>query len=152
MKVVLYRPEIPQNTGNIARTCSLTGSSLILIPPIGFFLNSQTVRRSSVRYVRTEDIEVWEKGENEWLKQFGSSCWMFSTRGELRYDQVIYEQFPVLLFGSESSGLPDLWLEKFPQRTVKIPILTKGGSLNLSNSVSIAIYEVLRQRDFLPIN
>ncbi|WP_108624456.1 TrmH family RNA methyltransferase [Candidatus Similichlamydia epinepheli] len=149
MKVVLYRPEIPQNTGNIARTCSLTGSSLMLIPPVGFFLHSSTIRRSSVRYLQTEDIEVWNNGEDKWLEEFGDLCWMFSTRGQIRYDQVVYGQSPILLFGSESLGLPDLWIKNFPQRTVYIPLLQKKGSLNLSNAAAIAIYEVLRQRNFL---
>ncbi|RDB31357.1 tRNA (cytidine(34)-2'-O)-methyltransferase [Candidatus Similichlamydia laticola] len=148
MKVVLYRPEIPQNTGNIARTCAATGCSLLLIPPLGFFLDAKTVRRSSVQYMPTKDIQIWDKGEEAWLEQMGASCWMFSTKGQLRYDQVRYEEDPILLFGRESSGLPKQWLERHPERSVRIPVKNECHSLNLSNAVSIALYEVLRQKEF----
>lgn len=149
MKIVLYRPEIPQNTGNIARTCAATGCSLLVIPPLGFFLHTKKVKRSSVHYMPTDEIVVWDKGEEAWLETVGASCWMFSTRGQLRYDQVVYEENPILLFGPESSGLPKSWIERYPEKSVRIPVRNEQNySLNLSNAVAITIYEVLRQREF----
>jgi len=145
MKIILFQPEIPQNTGNIARTCSVTQAGLMLVRPFSFSLSSRFVKRAGLDYwddVKVEEIEDLE----EYLQTTTHPFYFFSSKVEKSYTDVKYEEDSLLIFGNETSGLPSTFIERWPDRFVTIPMKKKGRCLNLSNSVAIAIYEVLRQQ------
>ena len=145
MKVILFQPEIPQNTGNIARTCSVTQTGLMLVRPFSFSLSSRFVKRAGLDYwddVKLEEIEDLE----EFLQSTTHPFYFFSSKVEKPYTDVKYEEDSLLIFGNETSGLPLTFIERWPDRFVTIPMKKKGRCLNLSNSVAIAIYEALRQQ------
>lgn len=147
-KVVLYQPEIPQNVGNIARTCAATGTALHLVRPLGFQWNSPKLRRAGLDYWPALDYVLHDSWQAflEALSQ-GSRVWAFSSKVPRLYTEVQYRPGDYLLFGPESRGLPPEVLGRFP--SVTIPMPGQGGrSLNLSVAVGIGLYEALRQTGF----
>lgn len=150
INIVLYQPEIPPNTGNIARTCAITGSKLHLIKPLGFSIDDKQVKRAGLDYWHLLDLEVHESLE-DFLKKYGSQPMFFSsTKATKYYHEVTYTDECFIVFGRETSGLPALIHETYPEQRIKIPMLQNEAarSLNLSNSAAIVLYEALRQISF----
>jgi len=147
--VVFYEPEIPPNTGNVIRLCSVTGATLHLIKPLGFSLEDKKLRRAGLDYSEFSELKVYENWEH-FLENCGENrIFAISTKGSTRYDQVEYVSGDYLLFGPETRGLPDEIREADEIKAVlKIPMLPGMRSLNLSNSASIILYEAWRQLDF----
>ena len=148
MHIVLVHPEIPPNTGNVARTCVLTGSRLHLVEPLGFSLDQKEVKRSGLDYWPYLDLDVHLDFDSLKEKYPEGRYLYFSTRGRRYYHQVHYKSDDFLVFGSETSGLPEQVLEQAEQ-ILRIPINERiPRSLNLGNSVALVLYEALRQQDF----
>ena len=148
VNIVLVEPEIPQNTGNIARTCAITGSRLHLVRPLGFDISDRAVKRAGLDYWHLLDLRVYENLE-EFLRRHGSEpLWLATTKGAVRYTDVSFEEECWLLFGRESAGLPAHLRESYPDRCIRIPMLQGARSMNLGNSVALLCYEALRQRGF----
>lgn len=148
MHIVLYQPEIPQNTGNIARTCAATGSILDLIKPLGFDISDKQVKRAGLDYWHLVTVRVHESYEDFLAAYPGAELHFFSTKAKHVYSEEIYGETPFLVFGPETRGLPEELLYKEYDRSVRIPMIAEARSLNLSNSVAVATFEVLRQRGF----
>ena len=148
LNIVLHEPEIPQNCGNIARTCAATGSVLHLIKPLGFDISEKAVRRAGLDYWHLVDVRVYEGLEDFFSKNQVKQLWCLSTKAPRSYTEACFEDGCYLLFGKETKGLPEDLLFAHPDTCVRIPMRNHLRSLNLSNSVAIAVYEVLRQYDF----
>jgi tRNA (cytidine/uridine-2'-O-)-methyltransferase len=150
INVVLFQPEIPPNTGNIARTCAITGAKLHLIKPLGFDIDEKSVKRAGLDYWHLLDLEVHESLE-EFLEKYGDKeIYLSTTKATKYYDEVNYSEDCFIVFGRETSGLPAMMHERYENNRIKIPMRQNEAarSLNLSNSAAIIIYEVLRQLDF----
>ncbi len=148
MHIVLYQPEIPQNTGNIARTCAATGMTLHLIKPLGFSLEDRYLKRAGLDYWNMLQYRVYE-GFEELLQACPNARMHYlSTKAARSYTQAVYEKDDFLVFGCETRGLPESLLKKVYDRCVRIPMVNGARSLNLSNSVAIVAYEALRQQGF----
>jgi tRNA (cytidine/uridine-2'-O-)-methyltransferase len=147
--IALYEPEIPPNTGNIIRLCANTGSCLHLIEPLGFELDDKRMRRAGLDYREFADVIVHENFE-VFLTHMGEKrIFPCSTRGRQRYSNVAFEAGDCLLFGPETRGLPHPVMDRFEkERCLRIPMLPNNRSLNLSNAVSIIVYESWRQQGF----
>jgi tRNA (cytidine/uridine-2'-O-)-methyltransferase len=148
--VVLHQPEIPYNTGSVGRTCVATGAKLWLVRPLGFRLDDYYLRRAGLDYwehLAWEVVDDWQA-----LEQKLPLCvpWLFTKCGALVHSDVRYQPGDVFVFGRESSGLPAAILEKYPDRQVRIPLRGEVRSLNLSNSVAVALYEARRQLGWSP--
>ena len=148
MNIVLHEPEIPANTGNIGRTCVATGTSLHLIKPLGFDISDKAVRRSGMDYWKELDLHVYEDFEEFVEKNPGARIYMATTKARKAYTEVEYKGNDFIMFGKESAGIPEEILVKYEDTSVRIPMIGEIRSLNLSNSVSIILYEALRQQDF----
>lgn len=148
MNIVLHEPEIPANTGNIGRTCVATGTSLHLIKPLGFDISDKAVRRAGMDYWKELDLHVYENFEEFVEKNPGARIYMATTKARKAYTEVEYEGNDFIMFGKESAGIPEEILVKYEKTSVRIPMIGEIRSLNLSNSVSIILYEALRQQDF----
>lgn len=146
--IVLVEPEIPQNTGNIARTCAATGSILHLVKPLGFDISESAVRRAGLDYWQYTDVRVHEDLEETFLALQGLSCFFFTTKAEKCYADVSYPADCALFFGKETKGLDEELLIKNKAGCVRIPMVGERRSLNLSNCVAVAVYEALRQQAF----
>ena len=146
--IVLYEPEIPQNTGNIVRTCKSTGSVLHLIEPLGFLIEDKKLKRAGLDYWHDMDIRVHKDFEAFLVANPDPRIWLVETYGDIYYSQVEYRDGDYLVFGKETAGLPLSVREQFPGRCVRIPMVKDNRSLNLSNSVAIVLYEALRQNGF----
>ncbi|MBQ8080873.1 MAG: tRNA (cytidine(34)-2'-O)-methyltransferase [Clostridia bacterium] len=148
MNVVLYAPEIPQNTGNIARTCAATGSDLYLIEPLGFRLEDKYLKRAGLDYFSMVRITVLPTFERL-MERFPEAVYHFaSTKAPRSFTQAAYGPDDFLVFGCETKGLPESLLSRVYDRCVRIPMRPGARSLNLSNSVAIVLYEALRQNGF----
>ncbi|MBP3650109.1 MAG: tRNA (uridine(34)/cytosine(34)/5-carboxymethylaminomethyluridine(34)-2'-O)-methyltransferase TrmL [Clostridia bacterium] len=148
MHIVLYQPEIPQNTGNIARTCAATGSMLHLIKPLGFSLEDKYLKRAGLDYWRMMQYRVYEDFQ-ELLNTYPNARMHFlSTKAPRSYTEATYQPDDFLVFGCETRGLPESLLEKVYDRCVRIPMVPDARSLNLSNSVAIVLYEALKSNGF----
>ena len=148
MNIVLYQPEIPPNTGNIARTCACTGSSLHLIRPLGFSTDEKAVRRAGLDYWDKLDIYYYDNLE-ELFAQYQDNNFYFATKfADNYYDEVEYQEDDFLVFGRETAGLPDYILESHSENCIRIPMRENIRSLNLANSVAIILYEGLRQNNW----
>ncbi|MGE5528625.1 MAG: tRNA (uridine(34)/cytosine(34)/5-carboxymethylaminomethyluridine(34)-2'-O)-methyltransferase TrmL [Patescibacteria group bacterium] len=143
--VVLYEPEIPQNTGNIARLCAATGAVLHLIEPLGFFLDDSRMKRAGLDY--WDEVEVRRHaGWGAFTSAHpDAACWYFSTRGQKSYTEADFRAGDFLVFGPETRGLPAGLLEAAPGRCLRLPMRPGARSLNLANTVAVAVYEALRQ-------
>lgn len=151
LTVALIEPEIPQNTGNIARTCSATGTRLALVHPLGFSLDEKHLRRAGLDYWDGLDKVEYPDTATFLSSLDGKDVWYFSARAKLCYDQADYGSLSddvVLVFGKESVGLPDSIVEANPDRCLRLPMMEGRRSLNLSNTVAIAVYEYWRRRGF----
>lgn len=146
--VVLFEPEIPQNTGNIARTCAATGSSLHLIKPLGFSLEDKYLKRAGLDYWSLLDLHVYENLEDFYVKNPDAEIYYFSKKTRYVYTDVAYPDEVYLMFGKETKGIPEDELKRHFDHTVRIPMREGLRSLNLSNAVAIGVYEALRQRNF----
>lgn len=147
LHIVLHQPQIPQNTGNIARTCGATGATLHLIHPLGFQVTDAKLKRAGLDYWHLLSIYHYEDLEAFFAKNQGTNYY-FTTKASQKYTEVRYQKPAYLFFGREDAGLPKTLLEQDPSHCVRIPMKTEARSLNLSNSVAIAGYEVLRQWGF----
>lgn len=149
LHVVLFEPEIPPNTGNIIRLCANTGCRLHLIEPLGFRLDDKQLRRAGLDYHEYANLQVhpsWSACAEHFT---GARIFACTTKGQQRYDQVFYQAGDVLLFGPESRGLPLEVREKVPAaQRIYLPMCPQNRSLNLSNAVSVMVYEAWRQLDF----
>ena len=146
--VVLHEPEIPQNTGNIARTCAATGSTLHLIKPLGFSLDDKYMKRAGLDYWSLLDVRIYENVEEFYEKNPGAEVYYFSKKAQHVYADVKYPEEVYLMFGKETKGIPVDILKAHEDHTVRMPMREGLRSLNLSNAVAIGVYEVLRQHDF----
>jgi tRNA (cytidine/uridine-2'-O-)-methyltransferase len=142
---VLYQPEIPQNTGNIGRTCVAVGAKLWLVRPLGFRLDAKHLRRAGLDYWQHLDWEVVDRWEDVTRRIPDERMWLFSKTAATLYCDVVYQPGDVLVFGPETTGLPRTLLSQYPDRLLRIPIRPQARSLNLSNAVAVAAYEPLRQ-------
>lgn len=144
VKIVLYQPQIPQNTGNIVRTCSVTGSSLILVPPLGFSIKDRWLKRAGLDYWEGVQVEILEDLEST-LDTLSGNFYFFSSKVEKRYTDIVFTQNDWLIFGSETDGLPARFQQKWPEKFATIPMVSEARCLNLATSVGIVTYEALRQ-------
>lgn len=153
MNIVLHQPEIPANTGNIGRTCVATGSTLHLIEPLGFRLTGKELKRAGMDYWEHLDVRRYMNFEEFLEKNFNdehpqAKLWMATTKAKKTYTEVNYGPDDYIMFGKESAGIPEEILVDYEDTCIRIPMLDKVRSLNLSNSVSIVLYEALRQNEF----
>ena len=148
MNIVLHQPEIPANTGNIGRTCVATGSTLHLIEPLGFRLNEKDLKRAGMDYWDKLDVRRYINFEDFLVKNPNAKIWMATTKAKHVYTEVEYGPDDYIMFGKESAGIPEEILVDYEDTCVRIPMLDEIRSLNLSNSVSIMLYEALRQNGF----
>ena len=147
--IVLVEPEIPQNAGNIARTCSVTGSKLHLVRPLGFEVTDKQLKRAGLDYWQYLDITYYDSIEEVMDKHYnGNNFWFFSTKAKNIHSDVSYKDGDFLVFGKETKGLPEPLLEKYYDSCVRLPMMGQMRSLNLSNSVCVGVYEALRQNDY----
>ena len=148
LNVVLVEPEIPQNCGNIARTCAATGARLHLIRPLGFDISDKMVKRAGLDYWHLVEVLDYENLEDFFQKNDVKQMWCLSTKAPRSYTQAQFEDECYLFFGKETKGLPEDFLEAHRDCCIKLPMREQARSLNLSNSVAITVYEALRQLDF----
>ena len=148
LHVVLVAPEIPQNTGNIARTCAATGSVLHLVKPLGFDISDAAVRRAGLDYWHLVEVRVYEDLDDFFAKNDVKQMRLFSTKAPRAYTEADYEDGCYLLFGRETKGLPEDFLNAHYDCCVRIPMRDEARSLNLSNSVAVGVFEALRQQQF----
>ena len=152
LNIVLVEPEIPQNTGNIARTCAAIGAKLHLVKPLGFDISEKQVKRAGLDYWDKLDIEEHEN-LNEFLEKYKKDLdkmFLVSTKSKHTYSEIEYNKYDEVffLFGKETKGLPEELLKKYIDKAIRIPMKEGLRSLNLSNSVAIVVYEALRQNNF----
>lgn len=146
--IVLVEPEIPQNTGNIARTCAATGCVLHLVEPLGFVIDDKKLKRAGLDYWHLLDIRTYPDLETFWEKNAGGTYYYLSTKAPRAYTEAVFRDGDYLLFGKETRGLPESVLAEHPERCLRIPMREGARSLNLSNSVAVTVFEALRQTDF----
>ena len=146
--IVLHEPEIPQNTGNIARTCAATGASLHLIRPMGFEVDDKKLKRAGLDYWDKLDITYYDGLADFNAKHPDAKIYYVTTKGRHLYTKVEYPEEVFIMFGKESAGLPEELLFQHPDQAVRLPMRENLRSLNLSNTVAIAVYEILRQYEF----
>ena len=148
INIVLLEPEIPANTGNIGRTCVATGCRLHLIEPLGFRLNEKALKRAGMDYWKDLDVTTYINYEDFLEKNPGAKIYMATTKGQHVYSDVKFEPDCYIMFGKESAGIPEEILLEHPNEAIRIPMMGETRSLNLANSVSIVLYEALRQNGF----
>ena len=148
INIVLLEPEIPQNTGNIARTCAATGASLHLIRPLGFEIDNAKLKRAGLDYWDKLNITYYDGLDDFYSKHPSDEIYYFSTKAPKCYSDIQYPEDTYIMFGKETRGLPEELLYKNRDYCVRIPMRDSLRSLNLSNSVAIAVYEILRQDNF----
>ncbi|MBO5432628.1 MAG: tRNA (uridine(34)/cytosine(34)/5-carboxymethylaminomethyluridine(34)-2'-O)-methyltransferase TrmL [Clostridia bacterium] len=145
LNIVLVEPEIPQNTGNIARTCAATGARLHIVKPMGFSIDDKKLKRAGLDYWYLLDLTYYENLDDFFEKNKGGNFFFFTTKARKAHSDVDYPDKAYLIFGKETKGLPEELLLEHPDECVRIPMIDDARSLNLSNSVAIGVYEALRQ-------
>lgn len=150
--IVLVEPEIPQNTGNIARTCAATGCTLHLVKPLGFEISDKYLKRAGLDYWEFVEVKIWDSFDALVAAYPVGNYYFFTTKGRKRHVDASFKDGDFLVFGKETAGLPEELLIKHPENCLRIPMMGELRSLNLSNSVAIAVYEGLRQLDFESFN
>lgn len=150
--IVLVEPEIPQNTGNIVRTCAATGCRLHLVRPLGFEVTDKYLKRAGLDYWKDAEIFYYDSVEEVFEKFPSASFYFFTTKARKAYTSAEYKEGDFLVFGKETRGLPEELLKENEEGCVRIPMIGETRSLNLSNSVAIAVYEGLRQLGFEGFN
>jgi tRNA (cytidine/uridine-2'-O-)-methyltransferase len=148
INIVLVEPEIPQNTGNIARTCAATGAALHLVGPLGFSISDRYLKRAGLDYWKYVDLKYYNNLEEFFYLNKGANFLFCTTKAQKSYHEIQYSEDCFLLFGRETKGLPESLLKSNYEKCIRIPMLDNIRSLNLSNSVAIVLYEALRQNDF----
>ena len=148
MHIVLHQPEIPQNTGNIGRTCVATNTSLHLIEPLGFRLGEKELKRAGMDYWDKLDVTRYVDYQDFVDKHPGAKIWYATTKAKKAYTEVSFGMDDFIMFGKESAGIPEEILVDNEETCIRIPMGEEIRSLNLSNSVAIVLYEALRQNDF----
>ena len=152
LNIVLFEPEIPANTGNIGRTCVATNTRLHLIEPLGFRLDEKSLKRAGMDYWSNLDVTTYINYEEFLEKNPGAKIYMATTKAPNVYTEVSYEPDAYIMFGKESAGIPEEILVQHKEECIRIPMVGDIRSLNLSNSVSIVLYEALRQNNFSGMN
>lgn len=147
LNIVLVEPQIPQNTGNIARTCAATGARLHLVKPLGFLIDDKKLKRAGLDYWHLLDITYYENMDDFFSKNVGD-FYYFTTKGKIIYADIVYPDKAYLVFGREDAGLNEDLLYQNPDSCVRVPMIGDARSLNLSNTVALSAYEVLRQWKF----
>ena len=148
MHIILHQPEIPANTGNIGRTCVATGTSLHLIEPLGFRLNEKEIKRAGMDYWEHLDVSRYMNFAEFKEKHPKAKIWMATTKAHKTYTEAEFGPDDFIMFGKESAGIPEEILVDYEETCIRIPMLEKIRSLNLSNSVAVVLYEALRQQNF----
>ena len=148
LNIVLVEPEIPQNCGNIARTCAATGCRLHLIRPLGFDISEKAVRRAGLDYWHLVDVRDYENLADFFAKNPVERMWCLSTKAPRSYTEATFADEDYLFFGKETKGLPEDFLEAHRDSCIRLPMRQEARSLNLSNAVAITVYEALRQLEF----
>lgn len=148
LNIVLIEPEIPQNTGNIARTCAATGARLHLVGPMGFKIDDKKLKRAGLDYWHLLDITYYNSTEEFFEKNKGNEFFYFTTKALHNHTDISYPDNCYIVFGKETKGLPENLLKQNKDRCVRIPMISDARSLNLSNSVCVGVYEVLRQWEY----
>lgn len=148
INIVLFEPQIPQNTGNIARTCAATGARLHLVKPFGFEIDDKKLKRAGLDYWDKLSVLYYDDTEDFFNKNPGGNFYFFTTKGLNKYTDVVYPDNCFIIFGREDKGINEDILVKHKENCVRMPMLSNIRSLNLSNTVAIACYEVLRQWNF----
>ena len=148
LNLVLVEPEIPQNCGNIARTCAATGSVLHLVKPLGFDISDKAVKRAGLDYWHLVDVRTYENLDEFWRICQPPDFWLLSTKAPRVYTQADFAPDCWLLFGKETRGLPESLLYAHPDRCLRVPMIAQARSLNLANTVALVTYEALRQQGF----
>lgn len=148
LNIVLVEPEIPMNTGNIARTCAATRSRLHLVKPLGFDISDKAVKRAGLDYWPMVDLQVYDNLADFFRQNSVEQLWCLTTKAPRTYTQVRFSPDCYLLFGPETRGLPEDFLARRPETCLRLPMRAQARSLNLSNAVAITVYEALRQLDF----
>ena len=147
LNIVMVEPEIPQNTGNVARTCAATGARLHLVGPMGFKIDDRKLKRAGLDYWLLLDITYYES-LSEFINKTQGEFYFFTTKARHVYSDIKYPDNCYIFFGKETKGLPEELLLQHPDTCVRVPMIEGARSLNLSNTVAIAAYEILRQWDF----
>lgn len=148
LNIVLVEPEIPQNCGNIARTCAATRSRLHLVKPLGFDISEKAVRRAGLDYWPMVDLKVYENLDHFFAVNPNPDLWLATTKAPRDYSQAQFAPDCWLMFGKETAGLPESLRQRYYERCIRIPMRPDARSLNLANSVAILTYEALRQQGF----
>jgi tRNA (cytidine/uridine-2'-O-)-methyltransferase len=148
MHIVLVEPEIPQNTGNIARTCALTGSTLHLVKPMGFSVEDRYLKRAGLDYWDQVEVRIWDRFEDLAQEYKGNQFYLATTHASRAYYENSYKQDDLFVFGKETRGLSSEILQAYPDTQIRIPMVDLGRSLNLANSAAIILFEALRQNSF----
>lgn len=148
MNIILHEPEIPQNTGNISRTCAVTHSALHLIKPLGFSVDDKYLKRSGLDYWKYLDVRYYDDFQDFLIKNPNAKIFMATTKSKKVYTDVKYEENDFIMFGKESAGIPEKILLDYKDTSIRIPMYSDLRSLNLSNSVAVILYEALRQQNF----
>lgn len=148
MHIVLVEPEIPGNTGNIARLCAATGSRLHLVRPLGFSVDDRHLKRAGLDYWHLLQVDYYDSIEEVFSRFSGQNFYLSTTKAGKHYAEVCYKPDDLLIFGKETAGLPETLLNRHCEQCVRIPMISDARSLNLSNSVAIVVYEALRQQGF----
>lgn len=146
--IVLYEPEIPQNTGNVARTCACTGSRLHLIKPLGFDISESAIKRAGLDYWDKVNVVEYENWDDFLRRNENAKCYYLSKKATTCYTDAAYEDGCFLVFGKETKGLPERLLAEHAETALRIPMREGVRCLNLSNSVAIVLYEALRRHGF----
>ena len=149
--IVLVEPEIPQNAGNIARTCAATGTHLHMIRPLGFEVTDKYLKRAGLDYWHLVDISYYDSFEELQAKYPESRFFYFTTKGRHRHSDVAFQDGDFLVFGKETAGLPESLLARYPESCIRIPMIEDARSLNLSNAAAVVVYEALRQTEFFKL-
>ena len=151
MKLILFQPQIPQNTGNIVRTCSVTGASLILVHPLGFSVTDRWLKRAGLDYWGGVNVSFLDDlaSFEQYLEQTENQFYFYSSKAKRKYSDIKYTENDILVFGSETSGLPESFNEKWPERFATIPMVEGARCLNLATSAGIVLYEAWRQQGFV---
>lgn len=147
MKIILFHPQIPQNTGNIARTCAATNTQLVLVRPLGFSISDRQMKRAGLDYWDQVQVEAIDDLP-AYLEKENKPCFFLSSKAKKSYAAATYPQDAILIFGSETEGLPPVLWEKYPENFYTIPMAPGPRCLNLASSVAVVLYEALRQTSF----
>ena len=150
LNIVLVEPQIPQNTGNIARTCAATGARLHIVKPMGFSIDDKKLKRAGLDYWHLLDIRYYENLDEFFEKraEAAQDCWLTTTKAPRSYQEDGFSPNIWIFFGKETAGLPMDLRERFRDRCIRLPMIDEARSLNLSNTVAVCVYEALRQNDF----